>query len=57
MIDCPNCRSRVMELVACDLCQSIGCIKCITRFEKRWACKECKSGESKEESSLFDMFG
>jgi len=58
MIDCPNCRSRVRELVACDICEKIGCIKCITRFEKKWTCRECASGEVKtEESGLWDMFG
>lgn len=61
---CPRCNSVTRELIVCDSCQTVGCIKCITKYSKQWICGECKSGgryssqeSSSPESALASMFG
>lgn len=56
MINCPNCKSLVKELVACDVCSKIGCVRCVLRVNKKWTCEKCKSGRI-EKSDLWSMFG
>ncbi|MBM3228786.1 hypothetical protein FJZ20_02805 [Candidatus Pacearchaeota archaeon] len=70
-ISCPNCSQLVIELMACDSCQTIGCIRCVSKSNKQWLCPNCKSGRpkenvniieknpemKKESSDLFSMFG
>lgn len=60
-LNCPNCGKLVTELLDCDSCQTIGCIRCVRRSNKQWLCHNCKNGivvEKKEETSeLFSMFG
>lgn len=67
-VDCPNCGVAVHELVSCDSCQTIGCVRCIVRHNRQWVCGKCKSGnyvqpsQSQEPqsdigSALSAMFG
>jgi len=61
-VKCPICSNLVTELLSCDNCQAIGCIRCIVRFGKQSVCHNCKSEKriegSKEagETGLFSMF-
>jgi hypothetical protein len=70
-IYCPNCNSISTELLACDSCETVGCIRCVIKFNKQFLCHNCKSGRPKENektveknqemkkeaSDLFSMFG
>lgn len=69
-IYCPNCNSISTELLACDSCQIVGCVRCVTKLNKQWLCHNCKTGKpiedkpvekreelKKESSDLFSMFG
>ena len=64
MMNCPNCKSAVLELMACDRCNTVGCVRCVTRSNRQWVCKSCRTGEPahaaaapKSEGGLFSMFG
>jgi hypothetical protein len=63
MISCPSCGSAVTELVACDTCNRVGCVRCVVRSGKQWTCNECKTGirtvetKAKNADGLFSMFG
>lgn len=58
---CPRCNSITKELIECDSCKVIGCIKCIAKYNKQWMCGNCKSGKpysaSTPESAIASMFG
>jgi hypothetical protein len=59
------------EMVECESCNTIGCVRCITKIGGRWLCGSCRSGnqynsyeerggvktESSPESALAAMFG
>lgn len=60
-MNCPNCNSPAGELLVCDRCNSVGCVRCVIKKGKEWVCEKCKSGvvvaEANPESALGYMFG
>lgn len=64
-IKCPRCGVSITELVECEICKTIGCIRCITKYNKQWICGDCKNGtqyssqssSQSAESALASMFG
>lgn len=62
-LKCPRCNSLVAELIECDSCNTIGCIKCVRKYNKQWVCDGCKSSNKylqetvKASENLFSMFG
>ncbi len=61
-LKCPNCSSEIIELMSCDSCKTIGCIRCISRSSKQWLCHNCKAGNmeivpKEAGGDLFSMFG
>ena len=61
-LQCPSCNNFVTELVACDSCETVGCIRCVIRTNKQWLCHTCKDKkpeqieEKNETADLFSMF-
>ena len=43
---CPRCQSKVNELVECDNCGTIGCIRCIKKSYGKWVCFKCETPET-----------
>jgi hypothetical protein len=58
-LKCPRCNAATTELIECEICKTIGCIKCITKYNKQWICGNCRSRETSQspESALAAMFG
>lgn len=58
-LKCPRCKAITIELVECESCKTIGCVKCITKHNRQWICNDCKSGTRSPapESVLSAMFG
>ncbi len=64
-ISCPRCGASAQELIECEGCKSIGCVKCIAKRNKQWVCGDCKDGtqygsqpsSQSAESALASMFG
>jgi len=62
-IVCPRCGKQSDELIECESCKIIGCIRCITKSNKQWICSDCKNGKvsvgstQTPESALAAMFG
>ncbi|MGC8812180.1 MAG: hypothetical protein ACP5O8_01165 [Candidatus Aenigmatarchaeota archaeon] len=55
---CPRCSNETRELVACDRCKEIGCVRCIVKKGKEWLCDRCRKEEKQEpESVLASLFG
>lgn len=42
---CPRCSSRINELMECDNCGTIGCIKCMKKSYGKWVCFRCEVPE------------
>ena len=40
---CPRCRSKVNELIECENCGTIGCIKCVKKSYGKWVCFKCET--------------
>jgi hypothetical protein len=40
---CPRCRSKVSELIECENCGTIGCIKCVKKSYGKWVCFKCET--------------
>lgn len=56
-IKCPNCSKFVAELLVCDSCKAVGCVRCIGRFNQKWICYDCKARKPEEkENELFSIF-
>jgi len=58
-LKCPRCGATTSELLECDVCKTIGCIKCIIKHSRQWVCDKCKDSGYAEspESALSAMFG
>jgi len=64
-INCPRCGASTVELIECESCKNIGCVKCITKRNRQWVCGDCKNGtqyssqssSQSAESALASMFG
>jgi len=71
-INCPRCGLQATEMVECEGCNIIGCVRCITKHNGRWMCGGCRNGtqysaqqygsreakdEQSPESALAAMFG
>ncbi len=68
-IFCPNCKSKTNELIECEICNTIGCPKCIRKKYGKWVCHKCpepeykepdyynQPGEEKVQSAFASMFG
>jgi hypothetical protein len=60
---CPRCGSRSNELMECDACSAIGCIRCMKKSYGKWICYKCEVPERRypvfeETSNAFSaMFG
>ncbi len=57
MIRCPRCNSLTKELIACEICNSIGCTRCIIKKNKKWVCENCRKEKQKPETALASLFG
>lgn len=61
MLNCPSCGAESAEMIECDACKAIGCVKCVTKYNKQWVCGECRNkpyySESAPESGLAALFG
>ena len=44
---CPRCGSRSNELIECDNCGTIGCVRCIRKKYGKWVCFKCEEPEKK----------
>lgn len=44
-IFCPNCKTKIDELIECDNCKTIGCPKCIRKKYGKWVCHKCPEPE------------
>ena len=42
---CPRCASKVNELMECDSCRTIGCIRCMKKSYGKWVCHKCEEPE------------
>ncbi len=47
-IFCPNCKSKTNELIECEICNTIGCPKCIRKRYGKWVCHKCPQPKYKE---------
>ncbi|MBS3055320.1 MAG: hypothetical protein J4452_02405 [Candidatus Aenigmarchaeota archaeon] len=60
-IKCPRCDSQSKELIECESCKKIGCVKCITQRSKQWLCGDCRLGNTyqptNDPSPLSAIFG
>lgn len=60
-IKCPRCGSSSNELIECESCKKIGCVKCIIQKNKKWVCGDCSSGNTYQQASdpspLSAIFG
>jgi methionyl-tRNA synthetase len=52
---CPRCQSKVNELVECDNCGTIGCIRCIKKSYGKWICFKCEPHTETQEIVYSDM--
>ena len=59
---CPRCGSKSNELIECDNCGTIGCVRCIRKSYGKWICHKCEEPERKyypevrEEKEVSDAF-
>ena len=63
---CPRCSSRSNELMECDNCGTIGCIRCMKKSYGKWVCHKCEEpekryyypevDESKQEEDVSNAF-
>ncbi len=44
-IFCPNCKTKIDELIECDNCKTVGCPKCIRKKYGKWVCHKCPEPE------------
>jgi len=42
---CPRCSSKVNELIECDNCGAIGCMRCMKKSYGKWICHKCEEPE------------
>ena len=49
---CPRCNSKSNELIECDACGTIGCIRCMKKSYGKWICFKCKSPEEERRDYL-----
>jgi len=45
---CPRCHSKSNELIECDYCGAIGCIRCIRKSYGKWICFKCEAPKYEE---------
>jgi len=62
---------QTREMIECESCKTIGCVRCITKRGGQWLCGDCRDGrqanqyvvlgekqdEQSPESALAAMFG
>jgi hypothetical protein len=59
---CPRCGSKSNELMECDNCGAIGCIRCMRKSYGKWICHRCETPryylepEKEEEKKISDAF-
>jgi hypothetical protein len=41
-LTCPRCGLAAPELIECESCKIIGCVRCITKQGLQWICGKCK---------------
>ena len=51
-IVCPRCGSKSNELIECDNCGAIGCIRCVRKSYGNWICHNCEAPERKYYSEV-----
>ncbi|MDI6825723.1 MAG: hypothetical protein QMD36_00815 [Candidatus Aenigmarchaeota archaeon] len=51
---CPKCGSKVNELIECDNCGSIGCIRCVRKSYGKWICFKCETPEKEYSEKRMD---
>jgi hypothetical protein len=51
---CPRCGSRSNELLECENCGTIGCIRCVQKKHGKWVCFKCEEPEKKYYYSDLD---
>ncbi|MBI4010150.1 MAG: hypothetical protein HY361_03090 [Candidatus Aenigmarchaeota archaeon] len=57
MVDCPGCSNFTTEILVCDSCNALCCVRCIAKSSKQWVCNNCKSNVTKKPDNMFSMFG
>ena len=41
---CPRCGVKTTEMVECSNCETVGCVRCITKRSGQWLCGDCRDG-------------
>ena len=49
---CPRCNSKSNELIECDSCGTIGCIRCMKKSYGKWVCFKCEAPEEERRDYL-----
>jgi len=50
---CPRCQSKVNELVECDNCGTIGCIRCVKKSYGKWICFKCEIPQTETQEIVY----
>ncbi len=50
---CPRCQSKVNELVECDNCGTIGCIRCVKKSYGKWVCFKCETPQVETQEIVY----
>jgi hypothetical protein len=59
---CPRCGTKGNELIECDNCGAIGCIRCMRKRYGNWVCHKCEVPEreyhypEEREEKISDAF-
>ena len=54
---CPRCNSKSNELIECDACGTIGCIRCMRKSYGKWVCFRCEKPKHEEERDYLVLEG
>ncbi|HLC59735.1 MAG TPA: hypothetical protein VJH34_04395 [archaeon] len=44
IIPCPSCKTKTREILACDNCNKLACVRCTSKKSKQRLCLDCKKG-------------
>lgn len=55
-VRCPYCKNITNELMSCDNCNKIGCVRCIIKHSNQWLCVDCRKISSNQ-SAFPKWFG
>ena len=52
---CPRCGSKSDELMDCDNCGAIGCIRCMRKSYGKWICFKCEEPKYEHERDYLEL--